>query len=120
VNSLEYFAMLFGIGVADEQAAYRTAALPFIMGVNFCIIGLHQLRTSSFGRFDHTLKLYLTWSKRLAIEAAASQLPALQQMVQNATANRIGLIGSGTTRNDWVERLRRWLWLKLKPKDVQI
>lgn len=41
LNGLEYFAMLFAVGVADEQVAYRTAALPFIQGTNFGIIGLH-------------------------------------------------------------------------------
>jgi hypothetical protein len=109
LNGLEYFAMLFTIGVADEQVAYRTAALPFIMGVNFCIVGLHQMRTAGLGRFDSTLKLYLTWHKRLAIEVAASHLPALQQMVQNATTNRIGVIGSDVAKGGWVKRLQRWL-----------
>ena len=116
LNSCEYFALPFAAGVADEKVAFPVAALPFITAVNTGIIGLYQLRTMGAGRYESTLKLYAVWFMRLASAAAASAVPQMQQLIKNAAANKIEIIGGpeeGTAR-----KLYAKLWLKLKPKNL--
>ncbi len=116
LNACEYFALPFAAGVADEKVAFPVAALPFITAVNTGIIGLYQLRAMGAGRYESTLKLYAVWFMRLASAAAASAVPQMQQLIKNAAANKIEIIGGpeeGTAR-----KLYAKLWLKLKPKNL--
>jgi hypothetical protein len=107
LNTMEYFAMPFAAGVADEKIAYSVAVAPFIEGVNFCIVALHFLRTHNAGRFESTTRLFAVWNGRLLLAA----LPGIQQL---AHGNEIKIIGDERTN-----RFREWyirLWLRLKPK----
>jgi hypothetical protein len=117
LNAIEYFAMPFSAGVADEKVAFPVAALPFIAGVNTGVIGLYQLRTMGAGRYESTLKLYTVWFLRLASAAAASAVPQMQQLIKNAATNKIDIIGG--PEEGTVRKLYAKLWLKLKPKDLK-
>lgn len=116
LNFCEYFALPFAAGVADEKVAFPVAALPFITTVNTGIIGIYQLRATGAGRYESTLKLYLVWFMRLASAAAASAVPQMEQVIKNAAANKIEVIGGA--EESTMRKLYARLWLKLKPKNL--
>ena len=116
LNDIEYFAMPFAAGVADEKVAFPVAALPFVGAVNTGIIGLYQLRAMGAGKYESTLKLYGIWFLRLASAAAASAMPQMQELIAKAATNKIDIIGGPEEGS--VRGLYAKLWLKLKPKNL--
>jgi hypothetical protein len=58
LNGLEYFAILFAAGIADEDIGYRETALAFCEELNYCMAALYHLRSRNRGRFDSTIRLF--------------------------------------------------------------
>jgi hypothetical protein len=116
LNKLEYFAIVFAAGVADERVAFPVAGAPFMGGVNMCVVPLYHLRATGQGRFQSTMTLYSMWINRVAGAAAASLLPSMREWMKKAETNRVELIGISKPSN-W-QTMYSKLWLKLKPKDL--
>ncbi len=89
LNALEAFAIPFAAGVADEDIGYRETARPFLQGVQTYMPVIYHLRITNRGRFESIIRLYATWSKRLAADVNAPIVKALQDLVRDATKDRI-------------------------------
>jgi hypothetical protein len=89
LNALEAFAIPFAAGVADEDIGYRETARPFCQGVTVYMPVIFHLRATNAGRFESIVRLYATWSKRLAAEMTAPVMKVMQQLAQEAGKDRI-------------------------------
>jgi hypothetical protein len=93
VNGLEYFAMLFAAGVADEDIGYRETALAFCEGLNYSMAALYHLRSQNRGRFDSSIRLFEIWNRRTAARAVAPFMSSMQALIAQANNDKIKIIG---------------------------
>ncbi len=93
LNGLEYFAILFAAGVADEDIGYRETALAFCEGLNFVMAALYHLRTQNHGRFDSIIRLFEVWNRRTAARAVAPFMSSMQALIDQANSDKIQTIG---------------------------
>jgi hypothetical protein len=93
INGLEYFAIPFAVGVADEEIGYRETALGFCEAIPFCMAVIYLFRTKNRGRFDSTIRLYEIWSRRTAARAAAPIMSSMQALIAQAGNDKIKPIG---------------------------
>jgi hypothetical protein len=89
LNALEAFAIPFAAGVADEEIGYRETARPFCQGVMAYMPVIFQLRATNAGRFESIVRLYVSWSRRLAAEMTAPVMKVMQQLAMDAGKDRI-------------------------------
>lgn len=89
LNSLEFFAIVFAAGVADEGVGYRETVAAFCQGVEMAIIGIYHLRTTTFVRYESTIKLYEIWNRRLVAARLSQAMKPMQQIIDQAGKDRI-------------------------------
>jgi hypothetical protein len=65
LNTLEFFAIVFAVGVTDDTRLLRETLPAFCQGVEMAIIALYHLRVAHLVRYDSTIKLYEIWNRRL-------------------------------------------------------
>jgi len=92
LNGLEYFAMLFAAGVADEDIGYRETALAFCEGVNYCMVAVYHLRSQNHGRFDSVIRLFEVWNRRTTARAVAPFMSSMQALIAQANNDKIKII----------------------------
>lgn len=93
LNGLEYFAMVFASGVADEDIGYRETALSYCEGINFCMVALYHLRSQNRGRFDSAIRLFELWNRRTTARAVAPFMSSMQALIDQASNDKIKIIG---------------------------
>jgi hypothetical protein len=81
LNAIESFAIPFAEGVANEDIGYRETARPFCQGMQSVLPAIFQLRRTQQGRYESAIKLYTTWSSRLAAEVVAPMVGILGNIV---------------------------------------
>ena len=94
LNTLEAFAIPFAAGVADEEIGYKETARPFCQAAQSYMPLLFQMRAQNAGRFESIVKLYGTWTNRLAAETVAPMLKVMQQLAKSGE-NRISPLDQG-------------------------
>ncbi len=93
LNGLEYFAIPFAAGVADEDIGYRETALAFCEGLTFTMAGLYHLRSQNRGRYDSAIKLFEVWNRRTTARAVAPFMSSMQALIDQAKSDKIKIIG---------------------------
>jgi hypothetical protein len=88
LNGLEYFAILFAAGVADEDIGYRETALAFCQGVDLCMAALFHLRSQNQSRYDSTMKLFEIWNRRTTARAVAPFMTSMQALIKQAESDK--------------------------------
>lgn len=82
LNIMEAFAIPFAAGVADEDIGYQETARPFCQSAQAYMPLLYQLRLQNAGRYESIVKLYGTWTNRLAAETVAPIMRVMQQLAR--------------------------------------
>jgi hypothetical protein len=93
LNALEYFAIPFAAGVADEDIGYRETALAFCEGLAFTMAGLYHLRSQNRGRYDSAIRLFEVWNRRTTARAVAPFMSSMQALIDQANNDQIKIIG---------------------------
>jgi len=93
LNGLEYFAIPFAAGVADEDIGYRETALAFCEGLAFTMAGLYHLRSQNRGKYDSAIKLFEVWNRRTAARAVVPFMSSMQALIDQAKSDKIKIIG---------------------------
>ena len=93
LNGLEYFAILFAAGIADEDIGYRETALAFCEGLDYSMAAVHHLRSKNRGRFDSTVKLFEIWKRRTTARAVAPFMTSMQALIKQAESDKIKILG---------------------------
>jgi hypothetical protein len=93
LNGLEYFAIPFAAGVADEDIGYRETAYAFCEGLAFTMVGLYHLRSQNRGRYDCAIKLFEVWNRRTTARAVAPFMSSMQALIDQAKSDKIKIIG---------------------------
>jgi hypothetical protein len=89
VNLIEAFAIPFVAGVADEEIGYQETAFAFCQAVQVFMPLIYQLRVTSAGRFESTVKLYEIWSGRTFAKISGPVLKVLQDAVKKGESGQI-------------------------------
>jgi hypothetical protein len=93
LNYLEAFSIPFVAGVADERVGYQATARAFCFAVARNLPVLFLFRSKLRGKYENTVRLFETWSKRLAAEDAAPMLNAMAALATDAKKERIKPLG---------------------------
>lgn len=94
LNYMEAFAIPFVAGVADETIGYQETARTFCYSVARYLPLLSMLRSGKRGgRYESAVRLFETWSKRLAAEDAAPIMNAMAKLAVDAKKERIKPLG---------------------------
>jgi hypothetical protein len=93
LNGLEYFAIAFAAGVADEDIGYRETALGFCEALVFTMAAIYHLRTQNRGRYDSAVRLFEIWTRRTTARAVAPFMSSMQALITQANSDKIRIIG---------------------------
>jgi hypothetical protein len=93
LNGLEYFAIAFAAGVADEDIGYRETALGFCEAVVFTMAAIYHLRTQNRGRYDSAVRLFEIWTRRTIARSVAPFMSSMQALIAQANSDKIKIIG---------------------------
>lgn len=93
LNGLEFFAIPFAAGVADEDIGYRETALAFCEGLSFLMAALYHLRSQNRGRYDSAIRLFEVWNRRTTARAVAPFMSSMQALIDQANNDKIKIIG---------------------------
>ena len=93
LNAVEYFAIPFAAGVADEDVGYRETAVAYCAGLSFAMGGLYHLRTQNHGNYDSAIRLFEIWNRRTAARAVAPFMSSMQALIAQAENDKIKIVG---------------------------
>ena len=79
----------FAAGVADEGIGYQETAVAFCGYAKTYIPLIFILRRLNSGRFESAVKLYDSWSKRLAAQQVRPVLKKMLELSEAAEKSRI-------------------------------
>jgi hypothetical protein len=83
LNFVEAFAIPFAAGVATDDIGFRETAVPFCVGVFYCLPILMYLRITQQVNFPSIMTLFSRWLTRLAKEQMETWAKQLKENLKN-------------------------------------
>ena len=101
LNTLESFAIPFAAGVADDELGFQETAMAICQAVQICMPALFHLRRIKSARYESTIKMYETWSKRLTaqnmkpiVKSIKDSMKSIEDLIKSADEGKIKPMGT--------------------------
>lgn len=93
LNSIEFFAIPFAHGLADEDIGFDEAAMSFCQGVQATMPAFFNMRRLNAARYESAIRLYDLWTKRLTAKALAPAMKSLAELTKAIQQSKIKPVG---------------------------
>jgi len=93
LNIFEAFAIPFVARVADDDLGYQETAMSFCQTVKSLMPAFFHQRLTGV-RFESTIRLYDTWSKRLVASRVAPAMKPMEELLKSVEKERIKTLGT--------------------------